>query len=405
MKRDFGIMLGIALAAAALWPTAARAQGMNILDRKSDAPIEIEADDGIEWRQDDRTYIARGNVKVVRGDVTLYADSVIAHYRTTGEAPAPAPVPAGKPGAQPKPGAQSKAAPAPAKASDPDKPGGGTEIWKLDAIGKMRLENRGEQAFADRGVYNVDLGVMTMTGKVRLVSPRQNTAAYGDEAVYDTRQSVTVLTGKSLRFESPDTRISARDSLEYYNDKNLAVARGDAIAVQGDKRVRGDVLTAYMRSNANRQQQPGAKPAAPASGKAAARPVPATPGAPSTTNDGGVERIDAFGNVFLSSADSIARGQKAVYTVSTGLAIVTGGVKVTRGESQMNGEQAEVNMNTGVSRILSSSSPSSPGQRVRAIFAPAKAAAPAGAQQQMEETRQAPPPDDPARPKLPGQVR
>ena len=396
MKRRLGIVFGIALAAAALWPVAARAQGMNILDRKSDAPIEIEADDGIEWRQDDRTYIARGNVKVVRGEVTLYADSVIAHYRTTGEGPAPAPVQAGKPGAPAKP--------APAKAGDPGKPGGGTEIWKLDAIGKMRLENRGEQAFADRGVYNVDLGVMTMTGKVRLVSPRQNTAAYGDEAVYDTHQSVTVLTGKNLRFEGTDTKITARDSLEYYNDKNLAVARGDAIAVQGDKRVRGDVLTAYMRNSANRPQ-PGAKPAAPAPGKAAARPVPATPGAPSTTNDGGVERIDAFGNVFLSSADSIARGQKAVYTVSTGLAIVTGGVKVTRGESQMNGEQAEVNMNTGVSRILSSSSPSSPGQRVRAIFAPAKAAAPAGAQQQMEETRQAPPPDDPARPRLPGQVR
>jgi len=243
---------------------------------------------------------------------------------------------------------------------------------------------------------------MTMTGKVRLVSPRQNTTAYGDEAVYDTNQSVTVLTGKGLRFESPDTQITAKDSLEYYDTKNLAVARGDALAVQGDKRVRGDVLTAYMRDNANRQpacKQPQAQ------GKAPARPAPATPGAPSTTRDGGVERIDAFGNVFLSSADSIARGQKAVYTVSTGLAIVTGGVKVTRGESQMNGEQAEVNMNTGVSRILSSSQPSGPGQRVRAIFAPAKAAAPAGAQQQMEETRQAPPPDDPARPRLPGQVR
>ncbi len=401
MRRWPHIALALLMAAAS--PMAASAQGMNILDRKSDAPIEIEADDGIEWRQEDRTYIARGNVKVVRADVTLYADSVIAHYRTIGEGP----VPAAKPGAQAKP---APAKPAPAKPGetkpgDPDKPAGGTEIWKLDAIGKVRIENRGEQAFAERGVYNVDLGVMTMTGNVRLVSPRQNTTAYGDEAVYDTNQSVTVLTGKGLRFESPDTKITARDSLEYYDIKNLAVARGDALAIQGDKRVRGDVLTAYMSANANRQ--PAAKPADPKAKQPpakTARPVPATPGAPSTTTGGGVERIDAFGNVFLSSADSIARGQKAVYTVSTGLAIVTGGVKVTRGDSQMNGEQAEVNMNTGVSRILSSSSPASPGQRVRAIFAPAKATPPAGAQQQMDETRQPAPPDDPQRPRLPGQA-
>ena len=387
----------IAAALLALAAGPAGAQGLNILDRKSDAPIEIEADDGIEWRQEDRIYIARGNVKVVRGEVTLYADTVIAHYRNAGEGPPPASK-AGQPAKAP---AQK---PAPAKPGEPEKPAGGTEIWKIDAIGKMRIDNKGEQAFADRGVYNVDLGVLTMTGKVRLLSPRQNTAAFGDEAVYDTNQSVTVLTGKALRFESPDTQITARDSLEYYDAKNLAVARGDAVAVQADKRVRADVLTAHL--NQGRAQQPAAKPADPkARPPQAARPVPATPGAPSTTaTGGGVERIDAFGNVLLSSTESIARGQKAVYTVSTGVAIVTGGVKVTRGESQMNGEQAEVNMNTGVSRILSSASPSSPGQRVRALFAPAKSAPPPGAQQQMNETKEAPPPDDPARPRLPGQA-
>jgi lipopolysaccharide export system protein LptA len=389
----------IAAGLLALATAPAGAQGLNILDRKSDAPIEIEADDGIEWRQEDRTYIARGNVKVVRGEVTLYADTVIAHYRTAGEGPPPAAKPGQPAKAPPQKGQQAQQV----KPGEPEKPAGGTEIWKIDAIGKMRIDNKGEQAFADRGVYNVDLGVLTMTGKVRLLSPRQNTAAYGDEAVYDTNQSVTVLTGKALRFDSPDTKITARDSLEYYDAKNLAVARGDAVAVQADKRVRADVLTAHL--NQGRNQQAAAKPGDPkAKQPPAARPVPATPGAPSTTTGGGVERIDAFGNVLLSSTESIARGQKAVYTVSTGVAIVTGGVKVTRGESQMNGEQAEVNMNTGVSRILSSSSPASPGQRVRALFAPAKTAPPPGAQQQMNETKEPPPPDDPARPRLPGQA-
>lgn len=393
MKHILGFLLGLALLAPA---GPAHAQGLGILDNKSNAPIEIEADDGIEWRQDDKVYIARGNVKVVRAEVTLYADTVIAHYRPAAEPK--------KTQAPPAPASQSK--PGAAPAAGQDSPMGGTEIWKIDAIGKVRIENKGEQAFADRGVYNVDLGVMTMTGKVRLVSPAKGTTAYGDEAVYDRNQQVTVLTGKNLRFETSDSKITARDSLEYYEAKNLAVARGEAVATQQDKRLRADVLTAHLRNTRNQpQNQPraAAKPADSKPQQKAARPVPATPGAPATTTDNGVDRIDAFGNVFMSSNESIARGEKAVYTVSTGVAIVTGGVKVTRGPNQMNGEQAEVNMNTGVSRILSAASPVSPGQRVRALLAPAKTAQPTGAREQMNETRQAPPPDDPSRPRLPVQ--
>ncbi|HNJ74693.1 MAG TPA: hypothetical protein PL081_06520, partial [Pseudomonadales bacterium] len=48
-----------AMLATALWLAAAApalAQGMGLLDRKSDAPIEIEADDGIEWRQADNGF-------------------------------------------------------------------------------------------------------------------------------------------------------------------------------------------------------------------------------------------------------------------------------------------------------------------------------------------------------------
>jgi lipopolysaccharide export system protein LptA len=112
--------------------------------------------------------------------------------------------------------------------------------------------------------------------------------------------------------------------------------------------------------------------------------------------------VDAFGNVLMSSDQSIARGEKGVYTVATGVAVLTGGVKITRGENQLNGEMAEVNLNTGVSRILSGG-PQATGQggRVRALFAPAKAAPPAGAAEQMNETRRPAPADDPARPRLP----
>lgn len=390
MKRYLAILLGATFAAflAASPAPSALAQGLGILDRKTNDPVEIEADDGIEWRQEDKVYVARGKVKVVRGEVTLYGDVVTAHYREAAKKPAAAPQ-SGKTAAQP------------VKPAETESPGGGTEIWKIDAVGSVRIESRGDQAFGDRGVYNVDLGVLTLNGRVRLASPAQNTTAYGDEAVYDTNQAVTVLTGKNLRFESPDTKITARDSLEYHESKNLAVARGEAVAVQQDKRVRADILTAHLKP---RDQKPASPPPGkqPVKGKPA-RPAPATPGAPIAGGEGGgIQRLDAFGNVLMSSPESIARGEKGVYTPASGMGILTGAVKVTRGESQMNGEMAEVNLNTGVSRMLSSKTPTSPGQRVRALFAPNKAQAPAGAGDQMSETKRPPPPDDPARPRLPG---
>jgi lipopolysaccharide export system protein LptA len=387
---------GLLVLAALGCATPARAQGLGILDKKSDAPIEIEADDGIEWRQNEKLYVARGNVKVVRGEITVYADTVTAFYREA--------APAG--GA-----AKPKEAQKDAKTSDSaDKlfGGGGTEIWKLDAVGRMRIETGGDQAWADRGVYNVDLGVLTLTGQVRLTSPGRNTTAYGDEAVYDTNQALMVLTGRDLRFESPETKITARDSLEYYEQKNLAVARGNALAVQQDKRVRADVLTAHLNDNRRTAAAPAGSGKAPPPGKAqpqpkgpAGKPGAAPAGGPAPAG-GGIERVDAFGNVLMSSDQSIARSEKGVYTVSTGMAVLTGGVKITRGENQLNGEMAEVNLNTGVSRILSGTpTAASPGGRVRALFAPAKAAQPAGAAEQMNETKRPAQPDDPARPRLP----
>src|SRR5262249_19817069 len=124
-----------------------------------------------------------------------------------------------------------------------------------------------------------------------------------DEAVYDTNQAVMVLTGRNLRIESPQSKITARDSLEYYEQKNLAVARGEAVAVQEDKRVRADVLTAHLLNKS-----------APAAGKAPPKPQPGrqAPGGNAIGPGGGVERMDAFGNVVMSSNQSIARSDKGV---------------------------------------------------------------------------------------------
>ena len=144
--------------------------------------------------------------------------------------------------------------------------------------------------------------------------------------------SILVLTG-SPRLETQTDRITARDSLEFWDQKSMAVARGDAIAVREDKRLRADVLTGLFVKGKDGKNH--------------------------------LDRVEAFDNVVVSSPTEIVRGQRGVYDVNTGIAVVRGSVKITRGTDQLNGEIAEVNMNTGVSRMLSGQT-----GRVRGFFQP-----------------------------------
>lgn len=231
-------------------------------------PLEIEAEQGIEWQQTSRVYIARGNATAKRGDVTVYGDTLTAHYRPTA-----------------KPG--EAAASTPAK---DDEPGGGTDIYEVDA-----------------------------DGHVRIATPTQT--VYGDHAVYDVDKALLVVTGTGLKLVTPRDTVTARDSLEWYDRTQLAVARGDAIALRDEKRLRGDVLTAQVGRDAQGAQH--------------------------------ISRIDAKGDVVVSSADQVGRGDSGVYNVDTGIATLVGHVRLTRAENELRGQYGVVDLNNHVSRLLS----------------------------------------------------
>lgn len=246
-------VLGLALAAFTFvfssLPSETRAQGLSNLDR-GDEPLEINADDGIEWRRDEQTYIARGNARAARGELEVFADVMIASYRES-----------------------EKSA---------------TDIYRID-----------------------------VQGNVRIVSP--NEVVYGENGVYDVENGILVLTGDNLRLTSGNDVLTARDSLEYWERKQLAVARGNAVALREDKRIRGDVLTAHFTQEAGENLE--------------------------------LTRVDAFGNVQVATKTEFARGDNGQYFVKEEVATLTGNVKITQGENQMNGSAAEVNLATGVSRL------------------------------------------------------
>jgi lipopolysaccharide export system protein LptA len=245
--------------------------------KSSDAPVSIEAEDGIEWQQAKQTYTARGNAKATQGDSSVKADALTAHYRT-------------------------------AKNGD-------TEIWRIDADGNVRITSTTRWATGEKGVYDVDKGVL-------------------------------VLMGKTVRLESPTEKIRANQSLEYFEQRRIAVARGGAVAVKDGRELRADVLTAHMRENKQGQLE--------------------------------MARVEAFGNVEVATASEVARAQYGDYNPDSGIANLAGGVKITRGQNQLNGEFAEVNMKTGISRLLSQPKPGTgAGGRVRGVFQPKTAPAPA----------------------------
>ncbi|BBK34991.1 hypothetical protein STAQ_00690 [Allostella sp. ATCC 35155] len=285
-------------ALAAILVTAAPALGQTggmFGSGGGDKPVEILADEGIEWQQNSKAYVARGNAKAISGDTTVAADTLTAYYRDT--------------------------------------TGGGTEIFRVVADGTVRITSGQGSVQGDRGVYEVD-------------------------------RAVFVLTGSDIRLMSGGDVVTARDSLEFWEQRQLAVARGAATATRDDKRIRADTLSATLGKSAK--------------------------------GDNEVQRVDAFGNVLVATASETARAETGVYNLERGVATLRGKVRITRGQNQLNGEYAVVDLNSGVSRILPGPPrDGQPASRVTGLFVPNR---PAGTPGQPAATPSAAPAADPAAP-------
>ena len=62
--------------------------------------------------------------------------------------------------------------------------------------------------------------------------------------------------------------------------------------------------------------------------------------------------VEAFENVLIVSDEDRASADNSIYRVDTGIAILSGNVIITRGDNILSGDRAEINLNTGVSKLL-----------------------------------------------------
>lgn len=250
------LALALALSAAAL-PAAAQVAA------RGDAPLDIAADQSLEWLRDEKAYVARGDVVAKRGDETLYADLLIARYR--------------------------------------ELPDGATQIYRIEAEGDVRMESPARSVHGDKGVYDVDKGQVVVTG--------------GD-----------------LRLVTANETVTARDRLVWNEAAQTASAVGAARATRGANELRAETLVAHFEPNAAGEMT--------------------------------MTRIVGEGGVVVTTPTDVARGDQGAYDVAQEVARLEGNVKLTRGGTQLNGAEAEVDMKSGVSRLLGG------GGRVRGLIVP-----------------------------------
>ena len=165
---------------------------------------------------------------------------------------------------------------------------------------------------------NTEVWRVVAEGGVRITTPSQSVV--GDVATYDLDNAVVVVKGSAIRLVTPQDVVTARDSLEWYDQKQLAVARGKACVKHGVRTVRADVLAAQIAT---------------ASGQPAK-----------------ISRVNALGHVQVSGPGQLGTGDKGVYDARTGKVTLRGHVVMVRGENTLTGEYGIVDLSQGVSRLM-----------------------------------------------------
>ena len=168
---------------------------------------------------------------------------------------------------------------------------------------------------------------VTATGNVAIETAKET--ASGESAVYMVDSGVFILRGRNLKLSNKSQTITATDRIEYRSKEQRAYVIGNAKVVDGERTVRANRFVAYLKD--------------------------------AQGNKVALRRVEAEGGVVITTGTEVIRADRGDYNSESRLATLTGNVKLTRCENQLNGEKAVVNLATGVSRMVG---------RVRVLLVP-----------------------------------
>ena len=172
-------ILGLSAAAWSQETTAPAAGGGGFgLDNDNKDPIEISADNGIEWKRDSRTYTARGNALAQQGNTSIAADTLIAYL------------------------------------DDKD------ELSNWEAIGNVKIQTSQSTSYGDHADYTEATRLLVLTGSNLKVVTDNQTVTARDQIEYWRDKDVVVAKGNVVIVRSQkNTTIHSDEATAYFRDK------------------------------------------------------------------------------------------------------------------------------------------------------------------------------------------
>jgi lipopolysaccharide export system protein LptA len=172
------LILGLCSVAWSQETTAPAAGGGFGFDSSDNDPIEISAENGIEWKRDSRTYTARGNALAQQGDTSIAADTLIAYL------------------------------------DDND------ELSNWEAIGNVKIQTSQSTSYGDRAEYTESSRLLVLTGKNLKVVTDNQTVTARDQVEYWRDKDAVVAKGNVVIVRpQKNTVIKSDEATAYFRDK------------------------------------------------------------------------------------------------------------------------------------------------------------------------------------------
>jgi lipopolysaccharide export system protein LptA len=147
-------------------------------DSNKDEPIEISAENGIEWKRDARTYTARGNALAQQGDTSIAADTLIAYL------------------------------------DEQD------ELSHWEAFGNVKIQTGQSTSYGDHADYQESTRLLVLTGRHLKVVTENQTVTARDQIEYWRDKDIVVAKGAVVIVRpEKNTTIHSDQATAYFRDK------------------------------------------------------------------------------------------------------------------------------------------------------------------------------------------
>ena len=169
-----------------------------------DGPLALDAANGIEWRRQERLFIAEGDAVAKQAGVTLKADRLVASYRKA--------------------------------------PSGKIEIFRVDAEGNVNIENQGDRATGSRAVFDLEGRKIVLTGSGLQYANGEAVVTASRTLEYDVKRRRAVAAGNARVKDRRGVLTAAVIEARFGASRALSEARasGGVVLRTADEIVRAD---------------------------------------------------------------------------------------------------------------------------------------------------------------------